>query len=46
MPGTNGSSMGEPLRTRQGKLAGRGDHDARLVRVVQVKKVGGGNPLS
>ena len=31
--------------TRKGKLAGRGEHDARLGRVVQVKKMGGGNPL-
>jgi len=30
--------MGEPVRTRKGKLAGRGGHDARLGRVVQVKK--------
>ena len=37
--------MGEPLRTGKGKLAGKGEHDARLVRVVQVKKRGGGNPL-
>ena len=41
---TNGSNMGEPIRTRKGKLAGRGKHDARLNRVVQVKKRGGGNP--
>jgi len=42
---TNGSNMGEPIRTRKGKLAGRVEHDARLGRVVQVKKRGGGNPL-
>jgi len=33
------------VRTRRGKLAGRGKHDARLGRMVQVKKRGGGNPL-
>ena len=32
--------MGEPIRTRKGKLAGRVEHDARLCRVVQVKKRG------
>ena len=37
--------MGEPIRTRKGKLAGRGDHDERLGRVVQVKRKGGRNPL-
>ena len=37
--------MGEPIRTRKRKLAGRAEHDARLGRVVQVKKRGGGNPL-
>jgi len=42
---TNGSNMGEPIRTREGLLAGRVEHDARLGRVVQVKKRGGGNPL-
>ena len=44
---TNGSNMGEPIRTRKVKLAqaGRVEHDARLGRVVQVKKRGGGNPL-
>jgi len=42
---TNGNNMGEPIKTRKGKLAGRGKHDARLCRVVQVKKGGGGNPL-
>ena len=42
---TNGSNMGEPIKTRKGKLAGRGEHDAQLGRVVQVKKKGGGNPL-
>jgi len=38
--------MGEPIRTRKGKFAGKGKHDARLGRVVQVKKGGGGNHLS
>jgi len=44
--------MGQPIKTRKGKLAGRGKHDARLGRVVQdskkvqVKKRGGGNPLT
>ena len=42
---TNGSNMGEPIRTRKGKLAGRVEHDARLGRVVQVKTRAGGNPL-
>ena len=37
--------MGEPIRIRKEKLAGRGEHSARLGRVVQVKKRGGGNPL-
>jgi len=37
--------MGEPTRTRKGKLAGRGKHDAGLSRVVQVNKRAGGNPL-
>jgi len=37
--------MGELIRTRKGKLAGKGKHDARLGRVVQVKKRGRGNPL-
>jgi len=37
--------MGEPIRTRKEKLAERGKHDARLGRVVQVKKRGGGNLL-
>jgi len=32
------SNMGEPIRTREGKLAGRGKHDARLGCVAQVKK--------
>ena len=27
---TNGSNMGEPIRTRKGKLTGRGKHDTRL----------------
>jgi len=30
--------MREPIRTRKGKLAGRVKYDARLGRVVQVKK--------
>jgi len=30
--------MGEPIRARKGKWAGRGKHDARLGCVVQVKK--------
>jgi len=38
----NGINMGEPIRTRKGKMAGRVEHDARLGRVVQVKKRGGG----
>ena len=42
---TNGSNMGKPIRTREEKLAGRVEHDARLGRVVQVKKLGRGNPL-
>ena len=42
---TSGSNMGEPIRTRKGKMAGRGKRDARLGRVVQVKKGGGGNLL-
>ena len=42
---TNGSNMGEPIRTRKGQLAGRVEQDARLGRVVQVKKRGGGNLL-
>jgi len=37
--------MGESIRTRKGKLAGKGEHDARLGRVVQVRNRGGGNPL-
>jgi len=37
--------MGEPVRPRKEKLAGRVEHDAQLGRVVQVKKGGGGNPL-
>jgi len=32
--------MGGPIKTREGKLAGKGKHDARLGRVVQVKKKG------
>ena len=35
---TNGVNIGEPIRTRKGKLAERDKHDARLVWVVQVKK--------
>jgi len=42
---TIGSNMGEPIRTRKGKLARRGEQDARLGRVVQVIKRGGGNPI-
>jgi len=37
--------MGEAIRMRKEQLAGRVEHDARLGRVVQVKKGGGGNPL-
>jgi len=37
--------MGEPISSRKEKLAGRDEHDARMSRVVQVKKGGGGNPL-
>jgi len=37
--------MGEPIRTRKEMLAGRVEHNARLGRVVQVKKRSGGNPL-
>jgi len=42
---TNGRNMGEPIRTTKGKLAGRGNHDAPLGRLVKVKKRGGENPL-
>ena len=42
---TNGSSIREPIRTGKGQLTGRGKHDSRLGRVVQVKKRGGGNLL-
>jgi len=42
---TNSSNMEEPIRKRKGKLTGRGKHDARLGRVVQVQKGGIGNPL-
>jgi len=35
---TNSSNTGEPIRTRKGKLAGRGKHVARLGCVVQVTK--------
>jgi len=42
---TNRSNMGESIRTRTGKLAGRVEHHARLGRVVQVQKRGGGNAL-
>jgi len=42
---TNGSNVGEPIRARKGKLAGRSKHNARLGRVVQVKKIGRGNAL-
>jgi len=41
---TNGSDIGEPVRRRKGRLAGRGKHDAWLGCVVQVKKRGGWNP--
>jgi len=41
----NCSNMGELIKTRKRKLAGRWKHDARLGRVVQVKKRGRGNPL-
>ena len=37
---TNGSNIAEPISTRKRKLAGRVEHDARLGRVVQVKKKG------
>jgi len=40
---TNGSNMGESIRTRKGKLLKRGKHNARLGRVVQIKKRGKGN---
>jgi hypothetical protein len=33
--------MGEPIRTRKGKLAGRGKHDAQLGRAVQIVKRSG-----
>jgi len=36
----NSSDMGEPIRTRKGKLAGKVEHDARLGHVVQDKKKG------
>ena len=42
---TDSSHMGEPIRTRKGRLAERGKHNARLGLVVQVKKKDGGNPL-
>ena len=37
---TNGSIMGESIRTRKEKLTGIVEQDARLGRVVQVKKRG------
>jgi len=37
--------VGEAVRTRKSKLAGRGKYDARLGRVVIVQKKGGENPL-
>jgi len=37
--------MGKPIRTRKETLTGRVEHDARLGRVVQVQKKGGGNLL-
>jgi len=42
---TNGSNIGEPIRTRKGKLAGTGKHNAQLGGVVQVGKRGKGHPL-
>jgi len=36
----NGSDMGKRVKTRKGKLVRRGEHDARLGRVVQVQKRG------
>ena len=42
---TNDCNVGEPTRTKKRKLAGKGKHNARLNRVVRVKKGGGGNPL-
>jgi len=32
--------MGKPIRSKKGKLAGRGKHDARQSRAVQVKNKG------
>jgi len=37
--------MGELIKTRKGNLGAKGKHDARLGRLVQVKKRGGGKPL-
>ena len=37
---SHGSNIWEPIRTRKGKLAGRGKNDARWGGVVQVKKAG------
>ena len=41
----NSSNMGELIRTRKEKLAGRVEHDAQSGCVVQVKKRDGGNLL-
>ena len=41
----NSGNIAVSIRTRKGNLAGRDKHDARLGRVVQGKKRGGGNPL-
>jgi len=43
--GKNSGNIAVSIRTRKGNLAGRDKHDARLGRVVQGKKRGGGNPL-
>jgi len=37
--------MGESIRTRKGKLAGRVEHDARLGCVVKVKKLEGAEEI-
>jgi len=42
---TDGCNVGESTRTKKGRLAGTGKNDARLNRVVRLKKGGGGNPL-
>jgi len=41
---TKDSNMGEPIKTRKDKLAGRGKYNTGLGHAVQVKKGGGGNP--